>query len=228
MLIWMKHDAIISDVEDKHVAAEAWLRDSHHTERRNTATALRHMEAYCRGESANGQPHGRGVTDQDRRELERTRQMRDLMESRHESAINVLRGEQNQRMRLRLQRQEKETDRLERSKEAALTTADKEIHFQLQDWEEEVATKRARVESWWHLETEIWRKKLERDTGVLFDGDLPLISWQDDYEDNEHLTNRIDGYHDRDQSIEGALRLAPGKKDAGISTTFAVRSKVVG
>jgi len=222
-----QHEATVADVEDKHVMAEANLRDAHKTEVRNTATALRHMEAYCRGESVTGELHNRTITEQDRRELEKTRHSRDHMDVKHTNAINVLRGEQNQRMKLRLQRQIREHEQLEERKNRAAESAQHEHIRELQDLNEEVQRRKAQLESWWNLQTEIWRKKQERDTGVLFDGTLPPIPWvKDEPKDVEvDVVDASEMYGHAQVSNEPELPSM--KKEHGISTSFALRSRLV-
>lgn len=217
----IQHEITIADVEDKHVAAEASLREKHNTAKRNTAIALRHMEAYCRGESANGQLHNRLVNDQDRRELERTRNARDQMDSRQESAINVLRGEQNRRMKLRLQRQDSELEQLQNRQDKAVAAAQTDYDDQMTEWEDEVSAKRGQLEGWWILETETWRRKLERDTGVLFDGDLPRIPWLEDVRGPGQKTEG-----EEEQVLGGANEFFLLEREACISTTFALKGSV--
>ena len=111
-----RHNASMSEAEDKQVQAEATLRAQHAQEDRDSATALRHMEAYCAGHYVStGAPHHRAVSAADVAELEHARRGREGMRGRQESAINVLRGEQARRLRLRSQRQEKEMVELRRA-----------------------------------------------------------------------------------------------------------------
>lgn len=109
------HAHSMSEAEDKQVQAEAALRALHEQETRDHATALRHMEAYCAGTYVStGEAHHRNVTEQDLAELASARRVKDGMEGRQRSAINVLRGEQARRLRLRAQRQEREVVELRR------------------------------------------------------------------------------------------------------------------
>lgn len=109
------HAQAMSEAEDKQVNAEADMRALHAQESRDTDTALKHMEAYCAGTYVStGEPHGRKVTQQDVLELEHARRMKEGLSNRQASAINVLRGEQDRRLRLRGQRQEKEMLELRR------------------------------------------------------------------------------------------------------------------
>lgn len=109
------HLTDMADAEDKQVKAEGDMREMHAREERDNATALKHMEAFCSGTYSSGQAHDRSVTDQDLSELEKTRALRDAMPWRHENAINVLRGEQSRRMKMRAQRQEREEQDLRKN-----------------------------------------------------------------------------------------------------------------
>jgi len=174
--------AILADVEDKHVVAEASLREIHEAEKRNTATALKYMEAFCARLSGTGQPHNRPITDQDRRELEKAQRARDGMEAKHQSAINVLRGEQGQRLRSRTQRQAREFEQLNARERDQFASIDADCKRELSLVRETIEGKRKRMELWWSLETKIWRKRLEQETGVFFDGKLPPVAWDDKVE----------------------------------------------
>ncbi|KAF4549339.1 Hypothetical protein D9617_22g066850 [Elsinoe fawcettii] len=172
-----KHASTLVTVEDMHVSAEADLRESQETERRNTHTALRHMEAYCRGESANGEPHGRTISDQDRLELVKAQRLRDNMDIRHESAINVLRGEQNHRMRQRLKRHDQEIDQLNRRRERELDRIKRDFISETREWSAEMQRKKATLERWWIIETQICLKKHGESMGLSFDDLLTPLAW---------------------------------------------------
>jgi len=216
VLTFRQHAAALSKTEDLHVMAEASLRTAQQTERRNLATALKHMEAYCRGESSNGESHNRTVTEQDRRELEKARWGRDNMDIRHQSAINVLRGEQSQRLKGRLQRQVKEIEQLETKEQKELQGIQKSLDDELRDWGAVVQAKKEKLQKWWALETEIWRKQHKDETGESVDEDLPPLAWEEKEEDE---VPRI--------SAANIPTPYAGAKDHGISTRFAVRRDVL-
>lgn len=183
------------------------------------------MEHYVRGETASGDAHNRAVTEQDRRELEKTRNVRDHMKARHNSAINVLRGEQNRRMSGRLQQQELQLEQLDRKQERELVTVQNEYEAGMREWDDEVGRKKARMEAWWHMQVEIWRKRLEQDNGIVLEGIIPLVVWVDNGrpdDEEESPANDADG-------IESELpRLPPVKNVSGISTSFTLKKGVVG
>lgn len=200
------------------------------------------MEAYCRGISSQGEPHGRIVTEQDLKELEKTRWQRDQMQGKHESAINVLRGEQARRMQRREVRQEQEKKQMLRRQESEVESLRTENVGNLHRIEEEVGRWRGRLEGWWELEVEIWRKKLERDTGILFEGILPPVTWPSELTERpaeaESAQNSQagDGKRDEPKATEHEVlrggferrRSRPLKVQSGISTGFAVRSAMMG
>jgi len=170
----------LADVEDKHVAAEANLREIHESDKRNAATALKYMEAYCaRPSSSTDLPHNRPVTEQDRQELDKARKARDGMVTKHQSAINVLRGEQGLRLRNRTQRQTKELIQLDTKRRDQLAVLDAECDYELSQTRKDMDKRRKRLELWWSVETQIWRKRLEQETGVFFHGELPPVAWDE-------------------------------------------------
>lgn len=172
-----QHAIACSEAEDKQVTAEAALRASHTQEKRDNATALKHMEAYCAGTYSTGEPHNRTITDQDRIELDKTRRARDNMDSKHESAINVLRGEQGRRMRMREQRQDKalvDLQKLQRKEEVDLEKGCNAEKEKFRDMEYE---KRRRLSARWHVQNAIFLKRLEAETGVVLRGHLPVLEW---------------------------------------------------
>jgi len=99
------------------------------------------------------------------------------MGARHQSAINVLRGEQNQRLKARLLRQRKELEAIEARKDKIFAQMQDDHETELKQWNEELDRKKAKLEKWWYLQTETWRKKLERDTGMSFAGEIQPIQW---------------------------------------------------
>ncbi|KAF2764410.1 hypothetical protein EJ03DRAFT_249133, partial [Teratosphaeria nubilosa] len=156
------HSAALIDAEDKQVKAEADLRILHDQEKLSNATALKHMEAYCAGTYAStDEPHGRTVTDQDRAELEKTRKLRDQMDAKHESQINVLRGEQSRRMRFRQQRQEREIHELKKVQKKEYVELERSFGVELQNLEDWAEAKREEMRMRWKLQTAILTKKTD-------------------------------------------------------------------
>ncbi|GAM90351.1 hypothetical protein ANO11243_083940 [Dothideomycetidae sp. 11243] len=171
-LMYFKHAATLSRVEDLHIAAESNLRTTQASEIRNTATALRHMEAYCRGESTNGAPHHRTVSDQDRNELVKMRRLRDNMGNRHQSAVNVLRGEQSVRLSARMQRHEKVLEQLETGHQQSLQKCQRSLDSALRLWAQQSRYCKEVLQRWWEIETRLCLK--EHAHLVPLSADLPL------------------------------------------------------
>jgi hypothetical protein len=174
-----RHASAVAEAEDKQVKAEADLRDAHAHETRDTATALKHMEAYCAGTLRDGTPHHRTVTAQEILELDKTRRFRDQMDMRHASAINVLRGEQARRMRLRHQRQDRELHDLQRYHHAASRERQRACHGELVLLDETVAEKRRKLQWRWELQSGIFVKKIQAELGLPSDSPprLPPVEW---------------------------------------------------
>ncbi|KAK4969825.1 hypothetical protein LTR66_011665 [Elasticomyces elasticus] len=133
-----QHSMTTLKVEDKHLMDELELLKSHDVEKRNCAVALRHMEAYCNGliSSTSHERHNRPVTEQDRKELAKQYWLRDNLEVKHASAINVLRGEQSHRLRIRQQKQQKEAAHLEREQERELDSFEHRAVSELEELED--------------------------------------------------------------------------------------------
>ncbi|KAF2214473.1 hypothetical protein CERZMDRAFT_120604 [Cercospora zeae-maydis SCOH1-5] len=175
-----QHAFATSDAEDKQVKAEAALREVHEKERRDNVTALKHMEAYCAGTYSSGEAHDRTVTDQDLAELEKTRWYRDSMRVRHESAINVLRGEQNRRLRLRASRQDRALQDLKRQQRKEELELERSCNAELAKLNDTLEQKRRKIRWRWELQMAILVKKIEAEIGNQLDCRLPTADWQCD------------------------------------------------
>ncbi len=156
------HAAAISEAEDKQVAAEAELRAAHAKELQDTATALKHMEAYCAGTYSNGTPHHRVVTAQSLAELEKTRRIREQMDIKHSSAINVLRGEQGRRIRTRQQRLERELNELRQKQRMEELGMERRISGELEALEQFITDKRVRLQYRWQMQVIIEAGRAEQ------------------------------------------------------------------
>ncbi|KAI6939738.1 hypothetical protein KC355_g15661 [Hortaea werneckii] len=215
------HVAAMADAEDKQVKAEADMREAHAKERQDTATALKHMEAYCAGTYSTGDAHHRVVTDQDRSELDKVRRSRDQMDIKHESAINVLRGEQSRRLKYRAQRQDREVQevrRIHRREEAEVERGFAEEAHRLDDL---VAEKRVSLRARWQVQAAIIVKKFERDTGTSVHARLPSVEWQEGTVEKavkprtpNGFANHFSSHYDRQEN---------GKP--GVSTGWFVRGR---
>lgn len=211
-----RHADAVAEAEDKQVKAEAKMRAVHAQEKRDSATALRHMEAYCAGKLGSGEAHRRAVTEQDRAELDKARRARDSMDGRHASAINVLRGEQGQRMRRRVVQQEREAERLQGTQEAHLDALERGFAVEVGYLDEKVEGRKQKLQWRSLLRTQMFLKRLERGEESLRWVSLPVVEWPG------KLSSR-----DPPEEKGGAERVREHramKKDAGISTSIAVRS----
>ena len=178
--LMLHHGNAMSEAEDKQVKAEADMREAHEQEKRDNATALKHMEAYCAGTYSTGEAHSRTVTDQDRAELEKAKRTRDAMDPKHESAINVLRGEQGRRMRLRQQRQDKEVQELRRALRKEELELERACTSGAHRFEDFAAEKQRRVRARRDLQHAIFVKKVELEPGEEVDGKLGKLPWERD------------------------------------------------
>jgi hypothetical protein len=232
-----KQSTAIARIEDKHVLDEHEMREGHEVETRNNAIALKHMEAYCRGETTSGDLHDRTITDRDLAELTKARRARDQMEAKHSGAISVLRGEQSRRISQRLVKQEEELAELEARQVKEIGSLQRECDDMVRDWDDETHKRRSKLEKWWNIQLEIWRKKLERDTGIHFSGGLPPIEWPraDLNESNQRrdpmkrhtiAVSPAPGLHPDGE--RGPRSISPARKQHRISTAFTIRSGMIG
>lgn len=220
----------VSRVEDKHVHDEMDLRSHHETEARNIAIALRHMEAFCKGESASGEPHHRIITEQDRRELVKTKTRAEALEKKHLAEISVLRGEQTGRMNQRVRRQEVEVQQLTHRHKRELDDVRERHKVALKKWMDEAERKRGLLEGWWRMQVDICKMELEREEGVAFQGSLPPVEWP---ALNVDGTERLQEMPVRAESVAEEARsrspqASPLSRRKGISTSIALRGSIIG
>lgn len=173
-----RHENAMAEAEDKQVKAEADMRESHVQEIRDNATALRHMEAYCAGTYSTGEPHSRTVTEQDRAELEKTRRIRDTLDAKHSSAINVLRGEQGRRMKHRAQRQDREVQELKRAQRREELELERACTNETHRFDESVAEKRKRMRVRRDIQAAILAKRGSSESHTSVDGSFQAMNWQ--------------------------------------------------
>ena len=171
------HASATSDAEDKQVKAESDLLEAQEKERCDNATALKHLEAYCAGTYSNGESHDRVITDQARLELDKARWHRDSMGVRHESAINVLRGEQNRRLRLRAVRQDRELQDLRRQQRKEELELERSCNGELAKLNDSLDEKRRKICWRQELQMAIFAKKVEAETATQLECRLPIADW---------------------------------------------------
>ena len=206
------HSNALAEAEDKQVKGEADMREAHAQEKRDNATALKHMEAYCAGTlHSTGEAHNRTVTDQDLSELEKTRRIRDTMDIKHGSAINVLRGEQSRRMKLRAQRQEKELQELQRTQRREGLDFERACNSEAHHLDDVETDKRKKLRTRWELQIAILAKKIEIDAVSPMAAVFSSVDWQ---------TNGEAASFPADS---GAMKVQEGLlTKTGIPTSFAV------
>lgn len=174
------HASSMGEAEDKQVKAESDLREAQQQEKRDNATALKHLEAFCAGTYSTGELHNRPVTDQALAERDNARRTRDQMDAKHSSQINVLRGEQSRRMRMRSQRQDRELQELKRQQRKDELELERACTAELSKLDESIAEKRKKIRWRWELQIAIFTKNVEAETGIQLDGNcrLPTVEWQ--------------------------------------------------
>lgn len=169
------HASALAEAEDKQVSAEAEMRETHEKERVSSATALKHMETYCAGVYSNGEPHGRNITEQDIEQLNFARRERDLMPAKHSSAINVLRGEQHRRIKLRGIRQERQAQELVRTQRMEELEFERGCSAEVTKLETSLEAKKRRIEWRWELECAVLAKRVGECEGEVVK--LPTAGW---------------------------------------------------
>ena len=204
------HGSAMSEAEDKQVKAEADMRETHAQEKRDNATALKHMEAYCAGTYSTGNPHNRTVTEQDRAELDKTRRVRDAMDAKHNSAINVLRGEQGRRMKLRAQRQERELQELRRAQRKEELELERACTNDLHRFDESVVEKRKKMRVWWDIQGAILTKRGPTEMDATLDPTFGPVHWE---------------HHEQNASSGASERHDPLKRSTGIPINSSVFGK---
>ena len=179
-----RHAKTEQHLEDRQIEAEFQLRATLEQSEKSVRIQLKHMEAYCNGlkaEQAEGSADGktlpsRTVTQKHLDQLNQQYRVRDGMEQRHQSQINVLREKQAKRMEELIERHEKELEiLLDRNAEeiedlAVEFTNDKEALVQV------FADRKLQIRKRWQLSIEILRVELEATHGQRFAA-LPAPQW---------------------------------------------------
>jgi hypothetical protein len=156
--------------------AEHDLRQTHDMETQNVATAIKHIEAYCR---ANGQSHPERpqVTEEDFKTLDRQRMIQQNLPKKHEDAINVLRARQERAMKNKIRKQEAELSSLDEAGEREKVTEEAEHAAEMGKLEALIESRRKRQRQRWNLKFEMWRKDWETQYETAIDFDLDHETW---------------------------------------------------
>ncbi|KAH8908226.1 hypothetical protein BR93DRAFT_877964 [Coniochaeta sp. PMI_546] len=178
-----RHAKTEQHLEDRQIEAEMELRAALEQSERSIAIQLKYMEAYCNGPrlvEASPSPPGllpeREVTRKHRELLVQQYHLRDGMERRHQSQINVLREKQARRMEELTGRHERELRLLgERRAEEV-----EDLGLEFANEEEALARvfgeRRERMLRRWAIEAEVLRREMERRDGVRY-GPMQLPEW---------------------------------------------------
>lgn len=156
--------------------AEHDLRQAHGVEAQNVATAIKHMEAYCRasGQSHLERPH---VTEDDFKTLDRQRMIQQNLPKKHEDAINVLRARQERAVKNKIRNQEAELSSLDEADEREKVAEEAEHALEMAKLEALIESRRKRLRQRWNLKFEIWRKDWENQHKTAIDFDLEHETW---------------------------------------------------
>jgi hypothetical protein len=157
-----RHAKTEQHLEDRQIEAEIELRSALEQSERSIRIQLKYMEAYCHG------GHEREVTAKHLEQLDQQYHLRDGMERRHQSQINVLREKQAKRMEELVGRHEEETAALvERRSEEF-----EDLGLGFANEEEALlrvfGQRRERMVRRWGVEGEVLRVEMEGKEGVRF------------------------------------------------------------
>lgn len=146
-----RHTVILSTAEDKQVKAEGDLRSLQAKEEQDHQTALKYMEAFCAGVLRSGEQHACVVSEQDLAALEAAKASRAGIERKHANAINILRGEQQRRIKMRLQRHNQEVQLLQASQRREELALDQTWRHSIDLLKAEIAKRLQQLESEWDV-----------------------------------------------------------------------------
>lgn len=181
----------MEELEGRQLEDELKQQREHETEKRAIHTRLKHMEAYCQTPSPPHSPTNppielrasedslrslpeRHVTQQHYENLAQAYHLRDNMDDLHASKINVLRGKQKKALQNFILKKEREVKQMENDHGKELDSIDREYARQEAEIREEFEMKRSKLEARWKLQALIERTKMERNTGLKYEG-LPDV-----------------------------------------------------
>ncbi|KAK3695460.1 hypothetical protein B0T22DRAFT_107483 [Podospora appendiculata] len=168
-----RHAKTEQHLEDRQIEAEIELQSTLDQSERSIRIQLKYMEAYCKGDC---KISNRVVTPKHLEQLDQQYRVRDGMERRHKSHINVLREKQAKRMEELIERHGKEMETLADKKageveDLALEFANQEdAHTQI------FRDRKAKLRKRWELAIEILRVEQERLHGKRFTP-IPAPTW---------------------------------------------------
>lgn len=177
-----RHAKTEQHLEDRQVEKEIELRASLEQSEKSVRIQLKYMEAYCNGLGTNKDGMdkdtmpSRQVTQKHREQLVQQYRIRDGMEQRHQSQINVLREKQAKRMEELMERHEKEIEGLIDRKAEEIEDLAVEFANDQEALVQVFEERRERVLKRWALEVEILRAEMEKTHGVRF-APMVLPEW---------------------------------------------------
>ncbi|KAK0628591.1 hypothetical protein B0T17DRAFT_606177 [Bombardia bombarda] len=168
-----RHAKTEQHLEDRQIEAEIELQRNLEQSEKSVRIRLKYMEAYCKGDVAtaadtNTNAASRKVTEKHHEQLKQQYLVRDGMERRRQSQINVLREKQAKRMEELVDRHAKEIDVLinKRSEEV------EDLAIEFANEEEALLVifknRKANLRKRWEVMVEILRVELGRQHGVRF------------------------------------------------------------
>jgi len=135
------------------------------------------MEAYCSGINPAHPDLVHTATVEDRKKLARQHKIQQNLPSKHESAINVLRGRQEKETELKLEKQAAELETLDATYEEEKDAEEAKYLSDRSRLADLVAARRKNALCRWDLKFEIWRHKFEAQHGTKLIGRLPHAEW---------------------------------------------------
>jgi len=170
-----RHAKTEQHLEDRQIEAEIELRETLDQSEKSVRIQLRHMEAYCNGlkgklaEGSGGETlPSRQVTQKHLDQLSQQYRVRDGMEQRHQSQINVLREKQAKRMEELMERHEKEMETMIDRKAEELEDLAVEFTNDEEALVQVFEDRRTKLQKSWKLSLEILRVELEALHGKRF------------------------------------------------------------
>lgn len=209
-----RHAKTEQHLEDRQIEAEIELRDTLEQSERSLRIQLRHMEAYCHvstpplpSDEDNDMP-SRQVTQKHLNQLKQQYRLRDGMERRHQSQINVLREKQAKRMEELVERHAEQMAGLLDRKEEEVEDLAVEFTNDEEALVHVFAERRAALERRWALAAEVLRAELEARHGVAF-GAVPLPEWEGEGEGVEEEETEAEGVEEGEEAPPAPAPEAP-------------------
>ncbi|KAK4218824.1 hypothetical protein QBC37DRAFT_179111 [Rhypophila decipiens] len=213
-----RHGKTEQHLDDRQIQAEIDLILGLEQSKKSINIQLKYMEAYCKGDTtamtsttaSGGKTPPREVTQKHLDQLSEQYRIRDGMERRHQSQVNVLREKQAKRMEELVERHKKELETLaDRNLEEI---EDLEVAFtnEEEDLVKVFARRKAMLQRRAEIASEILRVELERKHGMRFTAltvDWPTTEDEEEARNRAEALGRLDGSggHDDDDGLVTVL-----------------------